>query len=250
MSYYRQGPHRSWGGGGLRIGTPELTPMVRAIIIACTAVWVLQFALYLADFAIEPWLGLVPFAVFHGFVWQPLTYMFLHQASDPFHLLFNMLMLWMFGGELERFWGSRRFLRFYLICGLGAGLITVLFNGLVLPRAARLATVGASGAIYGLFVAYGVIFAERIVLFMMLFPMRARTMAWVMMAVTFCSTLAQPLGGVAHIAHLGGGLVGYLLVKRAWRLRELWASLRWSLRRRRFKVMPRSGFDDRDRWVN
>jgi membrane associated rhomboid family serine protease len=167
---------------------------------------------------------------------------------DIFHLLFNMLMLWMFGGELERYWGSPAFLRYYLVCGIGAGILAIPYSYLV--GSAGIPIVGASGAIFGLFMAYGIVFAERTILFMLLFPMKARTMAMIMFGVTFFYTLTQPRGGVAHIAHLGGAVVGYLYLKRAWRVGAFYRDLRWKLQRRRFKVMQQDNGDGPDRWIH
>jgi len=246
MSYYRQGPIR---GGGIRFGAPGLTPMVRAIMIACGAVWLVQVVIGMStDYSLERLFGVVPAFVIRGWIWQPFTYMFLHSPRDPFHLLFNMLMLWMFGGELERYWGSKPFLRYYLVCGVGAGLSAVVM-GLFGRESSLIPTIGASGAIFGLFMAYGMVFAERTVLFMLIFPMKARTMAIIMFALTFFYTFSLAGGGVSHVAHLGGAVTGFLYLKRAWRIGDFYRDLRWRYLRRRFKVMPPPD-DDRDRWVH
>jgi len=165
MNFYRQGPMRP-SGPTMSIGVPGLTPMVKRLIIACAAVWGIQLVAGSFGLELGVYLGVCPYYVIRGWLWQPFTYMFLH-SRDPFHLLFNMLMLWMFGGELERYWGSRAFLRYYLVCGIGAGLVTFLFNYLVIFRYfdqeiyGYVPVIGASGAIFGLFMAYGMIFAER-----------------------------------------------------------------------------------------
>ena len=109
----------------MRIGMPPLTPYLKIIMIVCGAVWLLQVILEFAKFNIaglgfEQIFGVMPALVVKGFVWQPLTYMFLHSPGDPLHLLLNLLFIWMFGGELERHWGSRAFLRYYVVCGVGA----------------------------------------------------------------------------------------------------------------------------------
>ena len=114
--------------------------------------------------------------------------------------------------------------------------------------AANTPTIGASGAIFGLFMAYGMIFADRTILFMLIFPMKARTMAIIMFALTFFYLISQPGSGVSHIAHLGGAVTGFLYLKRAWRIGDLYRDIRWRLLRRRFKVMRPP--DDDDRWVN
>lgn len=249
MSYYRKGPFRPGGSiGGL--GVPSLTPFVRALIIGTSAVWFVQLILLRAGLVdLSRFLGVVPAAVIRGAVWQPLTYMFLHSPGDAFHLLFNMLLLWMFGGELERHWGSHAFLRYYLVCGAGGGLFATAM-GFLPGGLPGVPTIGASGAIFGLFIAYGMIFSERTILFMLIFPMKARTMAMIMFGITLLYTLTQPAAGVSHIAHLGGAVVGYLYLKRIWRIGELYREMKWKFQRRRFKVMPSNDRDDFDRWIH
>jgi membrane associated rhomboid family serine protease len=95
-------------------------------------------------------------------------------------------------------------------------------------------------------IAYGIVFANRPILFMMIFPMYARTFAWILFAFAFFSTWSASSSGVSHVAHLGGAITGYLYLKRAWRVGDFYRELRWKLRRRRFKVMP----PDDDHWVN
>lgn len=246
MSYYRHGPHRPPGGMG--IGVPGLTPMVKKIIIVNVGIWLVQFLLYTgAQFDLSPWFGVVPGAVIRGYLWQPLTYMFLHNPHDPVHILFNMLMLWMFGGELERNWGARGFLRYYLVAGAGGGICATILGLIFGGDHARIATIGASGALFGLFVAFGIVFARRTVLFMFFFPMQARTMSMILVGLSFFYLLSQPGSGVSHIAHLGGALTGYLYLKRAWKVGEFFRELRWKIRRRKFKVMTKR---DPDEWIN
>jgi membrane associated rhomboid family serine protease len=255
VSYYRQGPFRP-GGGGISIGVPPVTPYLKAIMVACGAVWLLQVLLNAVGFQLgglsfEQIFGVVPSSVVRGMIWQPLTYAFLHDPLSPMHLLFNLLFLWMFGGELERFWGSRAFLRFYLVSALGGGVFITLIGFVFRSRGALdIATVGASGAIFGLIMAYAVIFGERTVLFMLLFPMKARTMAMILFAIAFFYTFRGSAGNVSHVGHLGGAVTGYLYLKRVWRIGDFYRELRWRLRRRRFKVMSQEPRDDRDRWVH
>lgn len=245
MSYYRHAPYRS-GGGGISLGVPPLTPVTKGIMIACGGVWIVQILLRLAlRVDLSPVFGIVPSAVVSGWIWQLFTYMFLHapELENPFHLLMNLLILWMVGGDLERHWGGRRFLAYYLVCGVGAGLF-VTGAGLLARTSAP--TIGASGAIYGLLLAFGMIFSERTILFMLIFPMRARTLSWILFGIAFVSALGQSASTVSHVAHLGGMVVGWLYLKRAWRIAEIWRELRWRLLRRKFRVAPR----DDDRWVN
>ena len=245
MSYYRQPPQRVYGTAAF--GMPPLTPIVKALLIACCSVWVVEFV---ADKVFGSGtmiflFGIVPGLVVRGYLWQPFTYMFLHATSSPWHLVFNMLVLYMFGADLERHWGGRRFLRYYLVCGVGAGVF-VTVAGLLFAQTS-VPTIGASGAIYGLILAFGVVFAERVVLFMMIFPMKARTLSWILFAIAFVSSWDARSSGVSHIAHLGGGVVGYLYLKRAWNVGELYRELRWKLRRRKFRVTPPR---DEDRWIH
>jgi len=185
--------------------------------------------------------------VIHGYVWQPLTYMWLHSPVDPMHILLNLLFIWMFGGELERYWGSKAFLRYYIVSGAGAGVFITIWGFLV--GSANTVTIGASGALFGLIIAFGMIFADRTVLFMLIFPMKARTMAIILFAITFFLTIRGPGGYISHAGHLGGALTGYLYLKRAWRIGDFYRELKWKVRRRRFKVIePKK--DDFDRWVN
>ena len=233
----------------MRIGIPSLTPMVRKIMIVSAAVWLVQvIASFGLGLPLEPWLGLFPvLVVTKGMIWQPVTYIFLHAPGAPFHLIFNMLMLWMFGGELERFWGARAFLRYYLVCGVGAGIFVIVVD---LALGYTTLTTGASGALYGIFLAFGLVFSERTILFMLIFPMKARTMALIMCGLTLFYTLTGPYqGGVSHLAHLGGALVGFLYLKRAWRFGEFYKELRWRMLRRKFKVTSKKD-DDFDRWVH
>lgn len=248
MNYYRQGPVRAYGSGSF--GVPPMTPMVKALLIANVAVYLVQWivAFSTGTDLLTRYLGVSAVGVVgHGMIWQPATYMFLHSVTGPFHLLFNMLILWMLGGELERFWGRRSFLRYYLVTGVGAGIAAVVLGWLW--RGAGIPTIGASGAIYGLILAYGMIFGDRVMLFMLMFPMKARTFAIVLFAVAFLSAFSPSSGGVSHIAHLGGMVTGFVFLKRAWRLGPLSRELRWKMARRKFRVVDRDR-KDRDPWVH
>ena len=175
MSYYRSSSSRP-SGSGIYFGLPSVTPVNRAIMITCGVVWAIQFLLWplLGLVDLSRFLGLVPIDVAHGRLWELFTYMFLHSPDGVSHVLLNMLMLWMIGGDLERHWGGRRYLTYYLGCGVGAGLFV---TGLGLWRDTGIPTIGASGSIYGLLLAYGIIYAERTMFFMMIFPMRMRSSA-------------------------------------------------------------------------
>ena len=104
-------------------------------------------------------------------------------------------------------------------------------------------TIGASGAIFGLVVAFGMLFGDRTILFMMMFPMKARTFAMIMFAIAFFSTWDAQGSGVSHVSHLGGAVTGFLFLKRAWKLTPFLSDLRWKIRRRRFRVLNRRDDD-------
>jgi membrane associated rhomboid family serine protease len=219
-----------------------MTPAVRALIVANAA----GFLLTLAAPALSVWLGLVPSLVFERWwIWQPVTYMFLH--AGLFHLLFNMLALWMFGIDLERRWGTVFFLRFYLVAGLGAAVTTLLVSLLPFGFAEPIyvsVTVGASGAIYGLLVAFAMMYPHRPILVFLLFPLPARTAVILFGAIAFFSSISEPRGGVAHATHLGGLVAGYLYLggrggSLLSTLRSQW--LRWRLARLRKKFHVHDG---------
>jgi membrane associated rhomboid family serine protease len=140
-------------------------------------------------------------------VWQLFTYMFLHGGIG--HLLFNMLSLWMFGITLEQTWGTRNFLKYYFLCGVGAGICDTLVN-VILGN--HTSTIGASGAIYGLLLAFGVLFPDVKVLMNFLFPIKAKYLVMIYGAVALISALGSN-SGVSNIAHLGGMLFGWVYLK-------------------------------------
>ncbi len=147
-------------------------------------------------------------AVHHLFVWQVFTYMFLHGGFG--HLLFNMLTLWMFGTQLERDFGTRRFLKYYFQCGIAAGVCVVLVNMAVGDWSTI--TIGASGAIFGLLVAFGVLYPNQTVLMNFLFPIKAKYMVMIYAAIELVMTFG-PNTGISTVAHLGGMLYGYVYLK-------------------------------------
>lgn len=203
-------------------------------------------------------LALVPVEVVRGLaLWQPVTYLFLHDGIG--HILWNMLALWMFGAELERLWGTARFLRFYFICGIAAAFTVIacayIFGGVGLP------TVGSSGAIYGLLVAYGVMFPDQTVLFSFLVPMKSKYFVMIIGGIIFLQSYLATIGGqvgsgVAVVAHLGGMIAGYLLLrgkKLNLQIQQpvLAGYKEWKLRRakKKFEVYLRKKDPKRDRWV-
>lgn len=135
--------------------------------------------------------------------WQPLTYMFMHASLD--HIFFNMFSLWMFGYVLENVWGTRRFLFYYLACGIGAGLLHLLVPGVHL-------TVGASAAVYGILLAFGMMFPNERIYLYFLVPIKTKWFIIGMIVVELLEGIFRSYDGIAHFAHLGGMLIGFLLI--------------------------------------
>jgi membrane associated rhomboid family serine protease len=203
------------------------------------------------------YLSLVPAAVVgRMFIWQPVTYLFLHDGL--FHILFNMLALWMFGTDLERAWGTRFFLRYYFVTGIGAAAATILLSLVPLPFSDLLyytPTVGSSGAIYGLLLAYGLSFPNRPIYLYFLFPIRARVFVLIMGAVALLSSISGGGSNIAHSAHLGGLVVGYLYLKLRGghplaTLRYRYTRMRMNQLRRKFDVHTGGRGDDWEKRVH
>ncbi|MBN2364612.1 MAG: rhomboid family intramembrane serine protease [Calditrichaeota bacterium] len=192
-------------------GFGMMTPAVKNLLLANIAIFILQIlAPGLNNFLIG-YFGLVPaLALEHFFIWQFVSYMFLHGGLG--HIFFNMFALWMFGVELERNWGTREFLKFYFLTGIAAGLSTSLFSwGSMIP------TIGASGAIYGILAAYALFFPDRYVYLYLLFPIKMKYLAIILGALEFISAYNQHQSGIAHVAHLGGMVVGYFYLRYKYR---------------------------------
>jgi membrane associated rhomboid family serine protease len=230
-------------------GPGPLSPAIKALIIAN----VVGFLLSLVAPVLILRFGLAPAAVFEqGAVWQVVTYMFLHGGVG--HLLFNMLALWMFGTDLERMWRTRFFTKYYFITGIGAGVITLLWSLSPLPGADEMyaaLTIGASGAVYGVLLAYGMYFPHRVLLLFLLFPVQARYAVMIYGAIAFVFSMGAGGPGVAHVAHLGGLVVGYLYLKtlRGRPLDELkYRWLRWKMHRARGRFDVHTGGRDDDSW--
>jgi membrane associated rhomboid family serine protease len=235
----------------MSFGPGPMTPAVRAIIYANVAVFVVT--LFIPD-PIETTFGLTPSLFIHKlWLWQIVTYLFVHSPLQLTHILFNMLAVWMFGVDLERRWGTRGFVKYYLITGIGAGASMILVS--LLPFAAARATfdvptIGASGAVYGLLMAWGLLFPHRQILFMLIFPLPARVFVLIMGAIAFLSAVGASGGPVANVAHLGGLVVGFLYLKSPsdLRLEFRYRLTKWRMdrMRRRFNV-HKGGRDD---WEN
>jgi membrane associated rhomboid family serine protease len=238
-------------GSSFSFGAGPLSTTLQALIGANVAAFVVSFF----SPAVVRNLGLVPTEVLHDLrVWQLVTYMFLH--GGVFHILFNMLALWMFGAELERIWGTRYFLKFYFVTGIGAGALTVIFSLLPFAFAQQVqhsVIIGASGAIYGLLLAYAMYFPDRPIL-MIVFWVPAKVCVAILGAIALLTSLSEA-GGTANATHVGGLVVGYLLLKGA-RIHPIsevkYRYLKWKINRGRKKFDVYSGgrANDYDRRVH
>jgi membrane associated rhomboid family serine protease len=239
---------------------PPLTRMVKWLIIITSACFVLTYIpgqIFQSDYLgyVNFYFGLQPYLVIHKlFIWQLATYLFLH--GGWFHIIFNMFALWMFGSDLESQWGGKKFLYYYFLTGIGAGIFDVGINTLF--ASAHLAdlppTIGCSGAVYGLLLAYGVLFPERVIYLYMIIPIKAKWFVVIMGAIEFVSSFGFG-SGISHFAHLGGMLFGYLYL-RGWSLPYRWQlqyhEWRRAQMRKKFEVYMRDQEkkDSHGRWVN
>ncbi len=199
----------------------NIPPITKALLIANVIVFLLQATIgdrVFAQFELWP-LGMPEPYASHGMrfmPWQLLTYGFMH-GNLP-HLMFNMLALLMFGAQLEMVWGQRRYLAYYLVCVVGAGLCQLLVASWMLDQGAGIVrTVGASGGVFGLLLGYGLLFPnQRVMLLIPPVPMKARTLVIVYGVISLLFGVTGTQSGVAHFAHLGGMIFGWLLI-RYWR---------------------------------
>jgi membrane associated rhomboid family serine protease len=226
-----------------------ITPGVKLLVLVCSGVFLLQTLVSLlappsVTIWLLKWFALIPEAITHHIpprIWQPFTYIFLH--GGLFHLLINMLMLWMFGRDLELVWGKRRFLNYFCICGVGAGVIELFVKTIPvffgsLPSVNP--TIGASGAIFGILMANALLFPDRRIWLIPLpvtIPMRPYVA--VMGAIEFFATLGSGGDNVSHVCHLGGMLVGWLYLRRGsflYNVRNSVSDWQYKRNRKRFQV--------------
>ena len=198
---------RSYRTSYSSIGYPRWTRAVKIIVLVCSITFLVQIIsgrAFTANFALTP-----ADVTQNFYIWQLVTYIFLHDTGNILHILFNMLGLWMFGSELEQTWGTRQFTRFFFVCGVGAGLVMVF---LYLIGGGGGSTIGASGAVYGVLLAFGMLFPDRII-YWIIFPIPAKYFVMILGGIAFFSTFMTSNSGVAHVAHLGGMLCGYVYMK-------------------------------------
>ena len=221
-SFYRP---RFLGGFGF------FPPVIKFLLISNTAIWLL-LGVFLAPFSVN---GVPIFYLFSEYLalwplgtnfwpWQLVTYLFMHGGF--WHLFFNMFALWMFGMELEHTWGSRKFLFFYLLCGVAGGIA----NLIVAPMVGQAApTVGASGAVFGVLLAFGMMYPDRPIYLYFLLPVRAKYFIAAYIGLELFFGVTSSTDGVAHFAHLGGAAAGFLFIlseRNILPVRKWWARLR------------------------
>ena len=250
-------------GNTMTLSLPPFTRAVKWLVILNAGIYLLEALLgvtgVVSGATVNAALGLVPVAVVHGWLWQLVTYMFIHNGL--FHVLFNMLSLWMFGGMLESDWGSKRFLEFFFFCGIGAALVTIGISYThVLGMSPLQATVGASGAVYGILMAFGILYGDQeIFMFPLPFMIKAKYFVAILIFVAMAGAITD-VGGTANFAHLGGLFFGWWYVKHGPRrgmglnFSERYYGLRnsyfkWKRRRaaRKFEVYMRKHSDDPQR---
>ena len=196
----------------LGYGPPVTPPVIKGLLIANGVIFILnrlmpELSVYGSIYPKAVWQG--------GYLWQPFTYMWLHAGFG--HVAMNMFALWMFGSQLAMAWGRKRFLRFYLICGIGAGFLIASYPylivemGLQSPESLMIPTLGASGAVYGVLLAYSLTWPDKTI--MLIFPPVAFRAIWLIPGLFFMSMLMDGQN-ISHIGHLGGVLVGWIYLRR------------------------------------
>ena len=223
--------YRPSGGPGLGFGPAFTPPIIKQLLITLAAVFLAQNLVPVINGA----LPVSPVDVFQrGFLWQPFTYMWLHGGLG--HIAMNCFTLWMFGSPLAMAWGPQRFLRFYLVCGIGAGVLIAtvpwVFYALgASPHSLGISTLGASGAVYGVILAYSLTWPDRTI--MLIFPPVAFRAIWLIPALFFMQVVLDPGNGkVSHLGHLGGVVVGWLYLHSTGDAR---ANFSWSAIQHRYR---------------
>lgn len=176
-----------------------------------------------------------PDAIGKFWIWQLVTYIFLHSLTDPWHLIFNMLVLWMFGSEVEKIMGTRRFVSLYFSAGIFAGICCCIFT----PDSPIL---GASGAIFAIEVAFAMYFPNSILIFYF-FPIKAKYLVMLFAAFTIINCIVPKSGNVAYFAHLGGLLYGFLYVKYSYRVNEFFRT--WMIQRQNNEIEQKEHLQQR-----
>lgn len=235
MQIPRRASQISFGG--------PLTPTVKLLIIINSVIFIMNLiagpnlfgqGLSYQRILVE-YFGISPQRVFGDFaLWQLASYLFIH--IEFFHLLFNMLALWWFGSDLEAAWGAKKFIRFYFFTGIGAGVVSAILG---------LPTIGASGAVFGLLLWFGMTFPNRLLYLYFVIPVKAKYCVAVFGGIELVALLSAGEGSrINHAAHLSGiafGLIFLQLQGRSFNLKERWKAYRRNQKRKKFKVLR---FDD------
>ena len=218
-------------GGGMNLSY-RLTPLVKRLLIANTVVFILTWIV--GRSFVFNWFSFQPSEVLFR-PWGAVTYMFLH--GDVWHLFMNMLVLFFFGPPLESKWGSREFIKYYMICGLGGVALSFFF--------VSYSIIGASAAVYGIMLAFAMTWPEAPIYVWGIFPVKAKWLVAFLFVVTFSSAFGGAAGGVAHFAHLGGFITGFLYLKTDWKAAEQIQKIGRAARARRFAIVPRDESEDK-----
>ena len=200
------------------------TDAIRTIVLVNVAVYILQSLSGKEDVFFRLF-GLVPSSFLSELmIWQPFTYMFFHapfySSVGISHILLNMLGLWVFGRELEQTWGKNNFLKYYFVTGIGSGLVTFLFQ-----INSDSPVIGASGAVYGVLLAYGLSYPNRMLYIWGIIPVKSLWLVIIMGAIAFFGLLGNA-DGISHVTHISGMVIGYFMLNKKWRWRELLFKIR------------------------
>src|SRR5258708_19911159 len=215
---------------------PGFPKGVKWLLIANVAVFLVGFFPQLVQLdGPMRFLALIPVSVVKDFfIWQLATYMFLHAGFG--HIIWNMLALWMFGADLEQAWGTRRFLQFYFFCGIGSGICVVIAN--YVAGTPTTWTIGASGAIFAILLAYAMMYPNRTILFGFLIPIQVKWFVLIIGVITLLNAVGGSTSGVSHFAHLGGLLFAYIYMKLPRRRGGFDLAGALSQRHRQWKIHP------------
>ncbi|MHB2153008.1 rhomboid family intramembrane serine protease [Calditrichota bacterium GD2] len=234
---YDRGSYYRFRSGGM------LPPAVKNLMFANGVIWLMMILNGSLQYFLLDQFALNRFDVLHNFkIWQLFTYMFLHDPSGLMHILFNMLFLWMFGAELENEWGTREFLKYYFITGIGAGVLNIIISSS--------STIGASGAVYGIMLAYALRYPDRYIYIYFLFPVKIKYFMAFLTLVSFFSTFSPYSDGIAHAAHLGGIIIGYVYLKYwylFYKIKNLFSDIKLPKKGTDFKYRPGGKGSDQEK---
>lgn len=191
----------------IRFGGP-ITPMVKRLLIINGAIFLIQLVAGSYNWTLQQTFGLSYKGIQELKIWQLFTYMFLH--GGWLHIIFNLFTLWMFAGSLEERWGSKLFIKYYIYCGIGAG---IFITGMSYYTGSPVPTIGASGALYGILLAYGMTWPNREVLLYFFIPVKIKYLVLFFGLMEFFGTINQSDSGISHVGHLGGLISGFVLLK-------------------------------------